>query len=232
MPRTLLMITSMLLASAAACSGPEKDRAKQEPWVSPLVRAKMAERRLADARPDSFTTAADQGRIMGAPTAPVWVVIVSDFQCADCKRWYHEVFPQLVKEYESTGRIRLAYVNMPSETHPNAMATALAATCAAASGRFWETAERIFAAQDTWRSLPDARPYLDSLAIAAGVNAQTQRLCSERARGMKLVQDDAERSTKAGVDSLPTFFIGTHKVVGAASFATFRSVIESALAGR
>lgn len=230
--RRTQLITSMLLTFAAACGSPERDTTRSAPFVSPQVRAKMAERRLADARPDSFTTAADQGRVLGLPTAPVWVVIVSDFQCVDCKRWYDEVFPHLVKEYEATGRIRLAYVNMPRENRLNGMATALAATCAAASGRFWETAERIFATQDIWRSLPDARPYLDSLASAAGVNAPAQQLCTERARGMKLVQADMERATTAGVDSLPTFFIGTHKVVGNAPLATFRSVIESALAGR
>jgi protein-disulfide isomerase len=48
---------------------------------------------------------------------------------------------------------------------------------------------------------------------------------------MKLVQTDAERSKAAGVDSLPTFFIGTHRLVGYSTPAAFRLVLDSALAG-
>ena len=47
---------------------------------------------------------------------------------------------------------------------------------------------------------------------------------------MKLIMTDIERNRAAGVDSLPTFFIGRHKVVGAPTVATFRAVIDSALA--
>ena len=231
MTRTL-SIALMLLGGAAACSPSKPAKPKSEVWVSPFIRAQMAERARTDTRPDSFTSAADLGRVVGEPTAPVWVVMVSDFQCADCKRWYDEVYPLVKKEYVATGRVRFAYINMPSSAHLNGMLSALAAACASAEGKFWETSGRLFETQALWKDLPDARPFLDSLAIAAGVDAKTQRLCTERARSMKLVQTDIARGQAAGVDSLPTFFVGTHKVLGPAPFITFRAVIESALAGR
>lgn len=215
-----------LLGAALAC-GTSKPETPQR-----SIRSVIAQHARADARPDSFTLAADHGRVLGEPSAPVWVVVVSDFQCRDCKQWNDDVFPLIRKEYVATGRVRMAYVNMPLDIHLNAVPTALAAFCASAQGKFWETHARIFETQSRWKDLPDARPFLDSLAIAAGADATTLRLCTERARAMKLIQQDAERSKAAGVDSLPTFFIGTHRVLGPAPVAIFRAVIDSALAGK
>ena len=224
-----LSVTSFLLGAALACG-----TSKPEPPKSPesSIRARIVAHSRADTRPDSFTLAADRGRVLGEATAPVWVVIVGDFQCRDCKRWNDDVFPIIKKEYVATGRVRMAFLNMPLPAHLNGMPTALVAACASAQGKFWETHARIFETQSQWADLPDARPYLDSLAIAAGADAATQRLCSERARGTKLIRQDVERLTTAGVDSLPTFFIGMRKVLGPAPVATFRATIDSALAGK
>ncbi len=226
-----LSIALTLFGAVAACSR-DKPASRTETWVNPYVQAKLGERTREDTRPDSFTTSADLGRVMGDSAAKVWIVMVSDFQCADCKRWYDEVYPLVKQEYVATGRVRFAYINMPSSAHLNATPSALAAACASAAGKFWETAGRIFDTQILWKDLPDARPFLDSLAIAAGVNAPAQRLCTERARSMKLLQADVRRGQAAGVDSLPTFFVGTHKVVGPAPFITLRPVIEAALSGK
>jgi protein-disulfide isomerase len=223
MSRTLVLA---LLSVALACTG-----SKPEPPPK-TVRDIIVERTRSDARPDSFTTAADRGRVLGDSTAKVWVVVVSDFQCAECKRWHDEILPVVRKEYVATGRVRVAFLNMPLPVHLNGVASALAGGCASQEGRFWETADRIFATQSQWKDLPDARPFLDSLAIAGGADAAKLRLCTERALAMKLIRTDAERAKAAGVDSLPTFFIGSHKLVGHVPVATFRAVADSVLAGK
>jgi protein-disulfide isomerase len=198
------------------------------------VRDLIVERGRARAatRPDSLSVAADRGRVLGDSSAQVWVVFVGDFQCAQCKRWNDEILPLIRNEYVTTHRIRLAFLNMPKPEHLNAMPTALAASCASAQGKFWETYAKIFETQRNWKDLPDARPYLDSLAIAAGADAPSLRFCTETARMTKLINSDIERNKAAGVDSLPTFFIGRHKLVGDVNVATFRAVIDSALAGK
>ena len=230
MVRTLSI--SLALAGGALACGTSKTESPRANSPGTPVRALIAEHNRLDTRPDSFTVAADRGRVLGDTTAAVWVVIVGDFQCRGCKQWSDEVFPLIRKEYVATGRVRMAFVNMPLGAHLNAMPTALAAGCAAAEGKFWETYERIFATQRQWKDLPDARPFLDSLAIAAGADAGPLRRCTESARATRLILADVERSKAAGVDSLPTFFIGTHKLLGAAPVAAFRAVIDSALAGK
>lgn len=222
---------SILIAFFGAASACDKPTPAPPPKS---FRQLMIERVRARAltRPDSFSVAADRGRVLGDSAAPVWLVFVGDFQCAQCKRWNDEVLPQLRNEYVATHRIRLAFLNMPKPEHLNAMPTALTAMCASTLGKFWETSAKIFETQAKWKDLPDARPYLDSLAIAAGADAPTLRLCTESARAQKIVYADVDRNKAAGVDSIPTFFIGQRKIVGAAPIATFRAIIDSALAAK
>ena len=224
MPRTLVVL--LVITSALACSGPEAEPPQR------TVRDVIQQHARADPRPDSFTMAADRGRVLGDSTAPVWVVVVSDFQCAACKDWHEEVLPLLRERYVSKGRVRVAYLNRPLPTHLNGTASALVAACAAAEGKFWETSGRIFATQAKWKALPDARPFLDSLAMKSGVDSAAYHICSDRARGEKLLRNDMERTTAAGVDSVPTFFIGTHKRVGMIGPHRLFAAVDSALAGK
>lgn len=225
MSRTTHILTAFLLG-VTSCGSP----AKQPPARS--FRAIINEHARGDARVDSFSTLADQARILGDSSAKLWLVAVVDYQCRDCKRWHDEVLPALRSGPIAAGQMRLALLQMPLASHLNAMPSGIASVCAATEGKYWETTSRIFGTQDQWKDLPDARPFLDSVAIGAGVPAAVHRQCTERARGEKLVQSDAERSRAAGVDSLPTFFIGTHKLVGYSTAAAFRAVLDSALAGR
>ena len=220
------MLILLAVTSGIACSGPQ---AEPKP---PTVREVIQQHARADTRPDSFTMAADRGRVLGDSTAPVWVVVVNDFQCATCKDWHDDVLPLLRERYVSKGRVRVAYLNRPLPIHLNATASALAAACAAAEGKFWETSGRIFATQAKWKALPDARPYLDSLALKSGVDSAAYHICSDRARGEKLLRNDMERTTAAGVDSVPTFFIGTHKRVGMIGPQRLFAVVDSAIAGK
>ena len=102
--------------------------------------------------------------------------------------------------------------------------------CAAAQGRFWPTHDRIFDTQNSWKGLKDARPYLDSLAIAAGADAAKLRACEDGKHVEPLIDADKERFQKAGVGGTPTFYIGNVTMVGALPPKDFRRVIDSVLA--
>ncbi|CAN5878295.1 hypothetical protein BH11GEM2_BH11GEM2_04140 [soil metagenome] len=219
----LPLLATLLLA--ISCNAPGK-----EPRT-PSFREMIREHASQDARPDSFSMLADRERILGDSAARVWIVAVVDFQCAECRRWYEETLPGLRTGPVANGRVRVALLQMPAPAHLNAMISAIGAVCAATEGKYWDVTSRFFATQDQWKNLPDARPFLDSVAIRAGVDSAVHRQCTERARGMKLVQTDAERSRASGVDSLPTFFIGTHRIVGYTTAAAFRATLDSALAG-
>ncbi|GAC1482067.1 MAG: hypothetical protein NVS1B4_26970 [Gemmatimonadaceae bacterium] len=183
---------------------------------------------------DSLSPRADRARIQGDSTAPVWMVIVSDFQCPYCRTWHDESYPALVKEYVATGKVRMAYLNYPLPMHQHALPAADAAMCAGAQGKFWPMHDAIFASQDKWTPLASAAATFDSLAVAAGVEMASWRKCVSTQALRPLVQADYDRSAAAGVRSTPSFLIGESRLAGAQPIAEFRRAIDAALvkAGR
>jgi protein-disulfide isomerase len=191
--------------------------------VAPLVGAVAGE--------DSVSTIADKARIRGSSTAPVWLVEVSDFQCPFCKQWHDESFAKLDQEYVKTGKVRIAYLNFPlTRIHPNAQAAAEAAMCAGVQGKFWELHESLFATQRRWAELKSPTAVFDSLARAAGVDAKRWSTCMTTHATAKIISADRDRSSRAGVESTPTFFVGDRALAGAYPVDTFRVAIEQALA--
>lgn len=175
----------------------------------------------------------DLTRIAGSPTAPVWMVIVSDFQCDSCRAFAVNVLPLIRKEYVDAGRVRIAFVNDPQEIHFNARFAANAALCAGGSGRFWEMHDSLFASQQRWARLTDPQPFFDSLAISAGADSASQHRCIERHSLLNLLTGDLERSQKSQVTSVPTVFAGDRRLTGAQlQLSTVRRVLDEVLATR
>jgi protein-disulfide isomerase len=182
---------------------------------------------------DSLFDAADRGRVLGSETATVWLLMVSDFQCPYCKDWHDATFAIVKKEYVDAGKIRMAYMNFPLQQHQNAWPSAITAMCASAQGKFWPTQDRIFATQKSWESLSNPVAYLDSLAIASGADPARQHACTKDRQLRSLIDRDLLRMRQAGVQSTPTFFVGSRKIEGAQPADSFRKVIDSLLtAGR
>jgi protein-disulfide isomerase len=180
---------------------------------------------------DSVSASADKARIRGAETAPVWLVEISDFQCPFCKQWHDESFAKIDQEYVKTGKVRLAYLNFPlSRIHKNAQAAAEAAMCAGVQGRFWALHESLFQTQPRWAELKSPIAVFDSLARAAGVDAKGWNSCMTTHATAKLIEADRDRSSKAGVESTPTFFVGDRALAGAYPVDTFRVAIDQAIA--
>jgi protein-disulfide isomerase len=220
-PSLSIAFVAVALACSKGTAAGSAAKAAQAPPVDPLST------RPASAG-DSLTDAADRGRIMGKDSAPVWFVMVSDFQCPYCKAWHDSTFRMIEKDYVETGKLRMAFINYP--LHANSLPASVTAMCAAAQGKFWPTHDRIFDTQDAWKSLKDARPYLDSLALASGANAAQLKSCEDGKRVEPLIAADQDRFQKAGVGGTPTFYIGNASLVGAQPPKEFRRVIDSILA--
>jgi protein-disulfide isomerase len=223
---------ALLLASAvAACARTEATPAGQTASSAGAVAAKPSSAGLASGLTDSVSTAADRGRIRGAETAPIWLVEISDFQCPYCKQWHEQSFATIDREYVQTGKVRLAYLNFPlSSIHRNARAAAEAAMCASVQGKFWQLHESLFNTQSRWAAADNPVPTFDSLAVAAGANPVTWRQCMTSHATAPLIDADHDRSSRAGVQSTPTFFIGDRKLEGAYPVDSFRVAINAAIA--
>jgi protein-disulfide isomerase len=226
---TRLFGALLLASTSAACARSEATPAKDSAVSPTVAAAQPTGGGMSSGLTDSVSTAADRGRVRGAETAPVWVVEISDFQCPFCKRWHDESFATIDKEYVQTGKVRLAYLNFPLSMHANARAASEAAMCASVQGKFWPLHQSLFDSQTRWAAQSNPMPTFDSLAVAAGVDAAAWRGCMTSHATAKLIDADHDRSSTAGVQSTPTFFIGDRKLEGAYPVDSFRVAINAAI---
>lgn len=218
------LVAALLVATITACS-----RASGNGSAAESETAKPAAS-TTPAEVDPLVQRADSARIKGNPAAPVWLIVVSDFQCPYCKIWHDNTQPVVEAEYVATGKVRLAYVNFPLGQHAHAFVAAEAAMCAGTQGRFWEYADALFSTQDEWSSLENAGPVFARLAARLGLDTTAWSDCINRHVMRQLIEADRERSLQAGVNSTPTLIAGNRKLAGAAPIADMRRLLDSALA--
>ena len=218
-----------ILALVLACA--PANGTKQSTQSGTTTRSDTAVLAAAVSAPsDSDGVKADLARIQGNPTASVWVIEVSDFQCPFCRQWHDEAYPKLRDEFVRTGKVRLAYINFPLGQHKHAWPAAEAAMCAGAQGKFWEMHDALFANQGKWEGLPSSVLFFESLARAAGLDVARWRQCLESGKMKPWIQADHDRAQAAGAASTPSFMIGDKILVGAQPIENPRSAIDSALA--
>jgi protein-disulfide isomerase len=225
-----LLVTAALTGACATPDqrGPDEGAA---PGAAATVAVSPAGETSGRSSDDSALVArADRSRILGDSAAPLWVVIVSDFQCPFCKVWHDQTFPALKKDFVDNGRVRLAYLNLPLSQHEHAQATAEMAMCAGAQGRFWEFHDALFDTQNAWSGLPPGTTYFDSVATKAKVDLPSLNACMKAHTMRAIVEADYQRAVDAKVRSTPTFFIGNDiRLAGAVSIEMMRDSITKAL---
>ena len=198
MPSTLLRILAAATL-AAACS--RSDAASTDTARKAAPATTTASAVPAAAAQDTMSSRADSGRVMGNASAPIWVIEASDFQCPFCKDWHDKEFQKLVDGYVKTGKIRLAFLNMPLGMHQHAIVAAEAAMCASARGKVWQVRDALFASQTDWEGVQDASAIFATLAGKTGVNMAAWQKCVKDHLTLPMIQADRERVVAAHVPS-------------------------------
>jgi len=221
-----LLLTVAALSACGRAEAPGRDR------PAGAATTPAGARPVSSSNDSSVLQAADLARTQGDTAAPVWMVIVSDFQCPYCKSWHDQTYPALQKEYVQTGKVRMAYINYPLPSHRNAMPAAEAAMCAGVQGKFWPMQDALFDSQERWSQVSAAAPFFDSLATHAGVDAAAMRACVQGHAVRPLIEADKDRAARAGINSTPSFIIGDSLIEGAYPADRFRRALDAALAAR
>ncbi len=154
-----------------------------------------------------------RARTKGRADAPVTVYEMADFQCPACRMFTVTVLPTIEREFVQTGKVRWVFINLPlTSIHPNAMAAAEVAMCAArqggpGGGRFWQTHDALYQQQDDWAKLAQPRDELIKIAQRAGVDREKLVACLNGGDERKEVETDAQRATRSGARATPSFYI-------------------------
>lgn len=167
-------------------------------------------------------------RSRGVETAPITVYEMSDFQCPYCRRFALNTFPDLDREYISTGKVRWVFINYPlTMIHPNAAVAAEVAMCAARAGKFWEVHDLLFRNQPTWAPLTEPGAFFLTLADSAALPAEPFRKCLTDRATLQEIASDAKGASQSGATSTPSFYIEGGLLPGAQPVEVFRQILDS-----
>ena len=122
--------------------------------------------------------------------------------------------------------IRLISKNFPLSIHPNAMKAAIAASCAAEQGKYWEYRKELFGPSWGKQSVED----LKAAAKKTGLNEKTFDACLDTDKTKSSVDEDMKGASALGAQGMPTYFINGSPVVGAQPAENFEKVIQAKLA--
>jgi protein-disulfide isomerase len=157
----------------------------------------------------------------GSVTAPVTVVMFSDFQCSHCAAT-HPILQKVLALYGD--KVRFVVRNYPlTSIHPNAFDAALAANAARAQGKFFEYTEILYKNQDALDTVS-----LKKYAAEVGLNLPQFELDLQSEKNAAAVRKDLADGASYGITGTPTVFVNGVKVRVPTSDG-FREAIDKAL---
>ncbi len=159
----------------------------------------------------------------GSATAPVTMVVFSDFQCPFCSRGA-AVVDQLKKKH-GPANLRVVWKNLPLSFHDRAKPAAEAAMAvleALGSDGFWAFHDKVFANQ---RALSDD----DLVKVANDVGLRDEAALRRDLATKRLaprVDADLRMAAELGVNGTPAFFVNGTSLSGAQPFPIFDALVE------
>lgn len=163
----------------------------------------------------------DNQPFKGKLTAPVTVVMFSDFQCSACSAT-HPVLQEVLASYAD--KIRFVVRDFPLvQIHENAYRAATAAAAANAQGKFFEYTEILYANQN---QLDDKS--LIEYASRAGLDVKRFEADLKSGKFVPEIEKDIADGKALGLSGTPTIFVNGVKV-RTLSAEGFRRAIDKAL---
>jgi protein-disulfide isomerase len=203
----------------------QKQQAQPAPTGQPGVAANPA-------NPTPLRAVVSNLPSLGQATAPLTMVLYTDYECPFCRRFEKETLPQLRQQYIDNGKLKLVIKDLPLSMHANAQKAAEANHCAAEQGRYWPYRQRLTALGE-----PLAVPRLAALAEEVGLDRARFEECLRVGLFAPAVAHSVNEAGRLGIDGTPTFILGREhdgyvegqRIVGALPLATFAQKIDALL---
>ncbi len=158
----------------------------------------------------------------GPDTAPVTIVLFSDFECPYCEKEAPRL-QQVLAKYGD--KVRLIYRHFPVQGHRDAQLAAEAGVAAAEQGKFWAFHDQVFA---HFGQL--SRADLDSFARAIGLDMVKFDAALDSRRNHDAVVAEQSAAAALGVSGTPTMFVNGFAIPGARDLAGLELVVDERLA--
>lgn len=168
---------------------------------------------------------ANQPRL-GPATAPVTVVVFSDFQCQYCREEAKSLRTNLKGVYGEN--VQLVFKDFPLEQiHPWAKQAAIIGRCVyrANADKFWEFHDWIFEAQPTLTAETVKNKSLE-FANAKGLDTLQLTQCVDAKATEADIEANANDARGLQITSTPTLFVNGRRMVGNIPWEQLRAVLD------
>lgn len=218
---------SIIFASSRAASV-----AVRQP--APVAQAPAAAAQPVQRAADVAQVKASGAQIVGSRTAPIVVAYWYDYQCPFCKRAEAEVMSQVMKEYVSTGKIRVVFKDLQFlGADSTSLGMAARAVGEVAPGKFYDWHKAIFENQGRensgWATTARIRELTSQVLSAAETDRVMSLMVSKADEYRKSLDADKAEGSNFGVRSTPSFIVGKQLMVGLSSYTNIKSAIDAAI---
>jgi protein-disulfide isomerase len=174
--------------------------------------------------------------ILGKEDAPVTIVEFGDFKCPACNVWGEKVYPDLVKDYVDTGKVKFSYINTLFHGKESELA-ALAAESVWKNSpdAYWEFHKALFKEQPSNQQHDSAWVTPDKLVEIAkkipAINTDTLKADIEKQTMIKETNKDTALVNEFKIDKTPTIMIDDVVIEDPFDYEKIKEVIEKKLEG-
>lgn len=166
---------------------------------------------------------------LGPASAPIKVVVYSDFQCPNCKEFDQQVRANLPTAFPT--QVQLFFKDAPLVSlHPWAKQAAIAGQCVARvnPGAFWDYHDWVYANQD--QITPENfSSKLSEFAKSKSLDQMQLAHCVETSATAPEVDAEMAQARALGITATPTIFINGRRMVGNVPWQTIQAVINGEL---
>ncbi len=149
---------------------------------------------------------------LGQADASTTIVVYTSFNCVACGAWHQQVLPELIEQYVSPGKVRIALRMLPVSPREVSNVAAAIAWCAAPE-KEWNVAGSFFEGVDAMmEGAPIMDWYLAGIA-SSGKTVEEIQPCIEDAATLSAIREEAAGAKAAGVEVTPAFFVNGVQVL-------------------
>jgi protein-disulfide isomerase len=172
-----------------------------------------------------------RGVTRGVNTAPVKIMVFSDYMCPWCAVYATTIENQVRETFIDNGKAVEVYYDFPlGGAHVHSFLAARAARCAEDQGKFWEYHDTLFSKQRDWsyEKTPPTDMFI-GYADDLGLDHKAFTSCLESDKHADLVEWNRQMGSEAGVNSTPSVFINGRAAESPLDFDKLSAEINAAL---
>ena len=179
-------------------------------------------------------------RTLGSETAPVTLTVYLSTTCSHCAAWHNDDFPAFKARWVDTGKVRVAFRDLPTNPPQVAIAGAVMARCAPEE-KYDDVLDALFRNQAQLFAQPGPPPpqtvvgWLAAGGAAGGLTREQMSTCFANQANFTEVETRAEQTFADGVEGTPSFFINgqrTPETMPAWDVAAFEPLIQPLIDSR